>query len=935
HRLSPICDEQPITTTTTNTSSNHQHFPIMIPSDDNHITTSTTALPRHSTKSPSRQATLFARRHYHVYDWTRLSFYDNVPPPLGYQSEPVIIDNRSPTATSVSSTDDHSLKRTTLTHIRSSTDRKDSGLGTSSVERQIDSVVLTTNSDVLHRSTSSLSSSSSSSSSSESDVTNTIPSSSTPARLPASRKIRVKWHSFTKSHRPSFNSSKYHLGQMSVGQLFALRRAASIRIQELLDTTRILSIKKDDQIPTLVNTTVASPQSLLATAFSAVPKLIIRRHQQRKETHSEMKDIKKSVFGVSLLSMTQRTGHPVPITIISAMKYLRRTSIDSVGIFRKPGVSNRIKRLHDLIESDLEFHQFDDFSPYDVSDVLKQYFRSLPECLFTTKLSPLFLNISEHFSNIATSSSIDSTTIKLNNERRLRSLQYAVLLLPDENRLVLHLLLSFLNDVSKHSKTNQMSSINLATCFAPTLFSFRHYNDMEIVDLSTSSSTRKTPQTTVTSNIMGMPDWREIQEQRKAMEILAFMIDHVRSLFLVPDELHQACHFSYIEIGEPCTLEELARRVSETTTTSAVTTTTTPLLNKYRRCSSSNLVGKRTAQQRATEIGTISASDSIGSLSSSPSASSSCENILLNDNLTTSKSSTTPTTMKSFSSSRLCTDDMTSALQLLSTPPSIKNSYQGFIDRCIVEVMRESCYNKIKGWTSFGINNDLELAFKKLDDGHPLGLWKCSAEIEAPPIEILNRLLNERHLWDDDFQSGTIIEQLNQNTHVYQYTLNSMAPLASRYFCEVRSWRTNVQLNTNGSYQNSMSTNNNSYTNNTLMALPVGSSSTASSSAIASFITTQNPHNQKRDACVLVCTSIEHPKAHCPPTLVRAVTLASRYLIQSYGCGKSKVTHLSRVDLMGRSHEWYTKAYGSVLTRLMTKLRDSFAHLNTGPETKV
>jgi len=92
--------------------------------------------------------------------------------------------------------------------------------------------------------------------------------------------------------------------------------------------------------------------------------------------------------------------------------------------------------------------------------------------------------------------------------------------------------------------------------------------------------------------------------------------------------------------------------------------------------------------------------------------------------------------------------------------------------------------------------------------------------------------------------------------------------------------------------------------------------------------------------------------------LVRAVTLASRYLIQSYGkifdfyllfenktffflfeinsgCGKSKVTHLSRVDLMGRSHEWYTKAYGSVLTRLMTKLRDSFAHSNTGPETKV
>jgi hypothetical protein len=415
-------------------------------------------------------------------------------------------------------------------------------------------------------------------------------------------------------------------------------------------------------------------------------------------------------------------------------------------LFNFSGVSHRIKRLHDLIESDLEFHQFDDFSPYDVSDVLKQYFRSLTECLFTTKLSPLFLNISEHFSSI--SQTIDSKLIKLNNERRLRSLQYAVLLLPDENRLVLHLLLSFLNDVSKHSKTNQMSSINLATCFAPTLFSFHNYhNNIDMIDLP--SSIRKNQQTIISPNIMGMPDWREIQEQRKAMEILSFMIDHVRLLFLVSDELHQACHFSYIEIGEPCTLEELARRVSETTTN----TTTTPVLNKYRRCSSSNIVGKRTAQQRATEIGTISASDSIGSLSSSPSASSSCENMLLNDNLNSNHSKTSPTTIKSFSSSRSFNDDTNTSLHSLSsltTTTNIKNSsYQGFIDRCIVEVMRESCYNKLKGWTSFGINNELELAFKKLDDGHPLGLWKSSVEIEAPPIEILNRLLNERHLWDD------------------------------------------------------------------------------------------------------------------------------------------------------------------------------------------
>ena len=285
HRLSPICDEQLIANT--NTLANSQHFPIIIPSDDNPIcstitTTATSSSSRNSIRSPSHQATLFARRHFHVYDWTRLSFYDNVPAPAGYQSEPSVIENRSSTGASLSSTDEPRTKRSSTGHLRCSADRKDSGLGASSVERKTDSLVVSNSADPLHRSSSSISISSSASSLNN-DATNPVPSASaSSSRLPTSRKIRVKWHSFTKSHRPSFNSSKYHLGQMSVGQLFALRRAASIRLQELLDTTRILSTNKDEQILTLGHTAVATPQSLLATAFSAVPKLIIRRHQQRK-----------------------------------------------------------------------------------------------------------------------------------------------------------------------------------------------------------------------------------------------------------------------------------------------------------------------------------------------------------------------------------------------------------------------------------------------------------------------------------------------------------------------------------------------------------------------------------------------------------------------------------------------------------------------------
>jgi hypothetical protein len=36
---------------------------------------------------------------------------------------------------------------------------------------------------------------------------------------------------------------------------------------------------------------------------------------------------------------------------------------------------------------------FEDLQAYDVADLLKQYFRELPECLMTNKLSEIFLNV--------------------------------------------------------------------------------------------------------------------------------------------------------------------------------------------------------------------------------------------------------------------------------------------------------------------------------------------------------------------------------------------------------------------------------------------------------------------------------------------------------------------------------------------------------------
>ena len=77
--------------------------------------------------------------------------------------------------------------------------------------------------------------------------------------------------------------------------------------------------------------------------FRGVPKFI------KRFKAPDYKD--KYAFGVPLLVVLQRTGQPLPQCILSAMRCLRRTATDAVGIFRKSGVRSRIQKLRDQVET--------------------------------------------------------------------------------------------------------------------------------------------------------------------------------------------------------------------------------------------------------------------------------------------------------------------------------------------------------------------------------------------------------------------------------------------------------------------------------------------------------------------------------------------------------------------------------------------------------
>uniref|UniRef100_A0A3P9MQ55 Rho GTPase-activating protein 7 n=1 Tax=Oryzias latipes TaxID=8090 RepID=A0A3P9MQ55_ORYLA len=320
-----------------------------------------------------------------------------------------------------------------------------------------------------------------------------------------SRPQKLRWPSFQNSHRPSLASAQLQISCQSVLQMNLLQKLSLLQLTALLEK----------HTPTNKH------------GFSwAVPKFMkrikVRDHKDR------------NVFGVSLQVIVQRTGQPLPQGIQQAMRYLRNNCLDQVGLFRKSGVKSRIQALRQMNEAsgaDGCGVNYEGQSAYDVADMLKQYFRDLPEPLFTSKLSETFLQIYQY----------------MPKELRLQATRAAVLLLPDENREALRTLMCLLSDVTASVAENQMTPTNLAVCLAPSLF---HLNTLRRKESSS-------PRVMNRKQTLGKPDQRDLNENLAATHGLTHMIQECRKLFRIPEEMNR-CRNSYVEQALlPKRLEEL------------------------------------------------------------------------------------------------------------------------------------------------------------------------------------------------------------------------------------------------------------------------------------------------------------------------------------------------------------------------------------------
>ncbi|XP_039633567.1 rho GTPase-activating protein 7 isoform X2 [Perca fluviatilis] len=441
----------------------------------------------------------------------------------------------------------------------------------------------------------------------------------------------------------------------------------------------------------------------------------------------------RRVFGVPLLLSVQQTGEPLPPSILRALVYLRAECLDQVGLFRKSGVKSRIQYLRELVESDPDGVSFDGQSAFDVADMVKQYFRDLPEPIFTSKLCESFLHIYQYFPK----------------DQQLVAAQAAILLLPDENRVALRTLLFFLRDVVACVDENQMTPTNIAVCLAPSLF---HLNTLKRDANAARSSHRKYS--------LGRPDQRDLSENLAATQGLANMITEAQRLFQLPDFWP----------------------------------------------------GQRSGEEGG---GPVSPGQSGGQEEQ---------------------------------------EERRSKLQLST-------------QHLLAEAREKS-----RCWESHAAPEHVELAFKKMDDGCPLWMWRGSTEVDAPQKELLRRLLREQEMWEGNLHHAAVIQTLSKDTEVYRYLLqgHGLGFWPPQEHLLLRTWQ--ADPSTGPLYLSSVST--------------------------------------------------EHPEVLSEG--VRAHVYSCLYLLEPTGARKTRLTHLCRTDTRGRSQEWHSKVSGHLLASGLLAIRDSF-----------
>ncbi|KAG2226382.1 hypothetical protein INT45_000550 [Circinella minor] len=195
------------------------------------------------------------------------------------------------------------------------------------------------------------------------------------------------------------------------------------------------------------------------------------------------------VFGNDLGKQVQLENSKVPLIVRRCVEAVEARGMEMEGIYRKSGGAKQIRDIQELFDQGQTPDLTDDNKWNDinaVTSVLKQYFRKLPDPLFTYQFHHEF---------------IKNTYIKDLPTHRLSEM-YSLLHteLPPENKDTIQYLMCHLYRVQKRDKVNFMNTRNLAVIFGPTL-------------------------------LRNMDDASDLLEMSRKIETIDYILNHCNELF--------------------------------------------------------------------------------------------------------------------------------------------------------------------------------------------------------------------------------------------------------------------------------------------------------------------------------------------------------------------------------------------------------------------
>ncbi|KAN0012640.1 hypothetical protein ACTFIU_007951 [Dictyostelium citrinum] len=165
----------------------------------------------------------------------------------------------------------------------------------------------------------------------------------------------------------------------------------------------------------------------------------------------------RKVFGVPLTQVPCRAGSNVPIIIEKLIDHIERTSLNSEGLFRIPGVDLTINQYIKLFDNG-EDVDVSPIEPYTAAGLLKRFFRDLP------------VFVPQSINKRVVSLFIDEEGKKKPVDMEiLGNLRVLVHQLPTVHFEVMQELTNLLGKLMSRSDQNKMTISNIAICLVPTL----------------------------------------------------------------------------------------------------------------------------------------------------------------------------------------------------------------------------------------------------------------------------------------------------------------------------------------------------------------------------------------------------------------------------------------------------------------------------------